>query len=53
MRPHETYETFCRWCLRRFERATLAESHAATEEHEKACVSPKKPVMIAKEFLPI
>ena len=35
MREHETYETFCRWCLARFERETLADSLKATEEHER------------------
>jgi len=37
MRERETYETFCRRCLARFERRTLAESLKATEEHEREC----------------
>ena len=37
MRTTETYETFCRYCLRRFERATLAESDRAVNEHESDC----------------
>ena len=37
MRETEVYETFCRFCLAKFERKTLAGSLKATEYHELAC----------------
>ena len=43
MRTHETFETFCRWCLRRFERDTLAAADQAVTEHERECEKAKAP----------
>ena len=37
MRTHETFETFCSWCLRRFECDTLAAAAQAVTEHEREC----------------
>lgn len=36
-RDHEVYETFCRFCLRKFEKPTLEESLRMAEEHEREC----------------
>ena len=37
MRLHEVYETFCRFCLERFERPALRDAAAAVEDHERTC----------------
>ena len=37
MRLHEVFETFCRFCLERFERPELKDAAAAVEDHERTC----------------